>query len=132
MPDREQTYDLRATAHNIKDAALKKWNYIVKNKGSDEGLLEKYPELNSLISNCSFCEAFNCHTIEAHRCQLNGCCIGLYEHWLMYNDVETAKAIRDMIKAITITSLKKQLKEMDTNRFQCIHQSLLVKSYKIH
>lgn len=52
--------------------AKKKWEYIVDNNGSDEGLYKKYPKLKKLPSGCAYCQMF---IIEKHSC--DECPIGL-------------------------------------------------------
>jgi hypothetical protein len=37
-----------------------KWRYIVNNNGSEDGLIEAYPELLNFNSYCSYCEFFIC------------------------------------------------------------------------
>jgi len=38
--------------------SIKKWKYIVRNDGSDDGLLAVYRELKSLEANCGLCEKY--------------------------------------------------------------------------
>ena len=49
---------MKLSKKKAKELSLKKWEYIVKNNGLSEGLLDKYPELIYLEANCGFCEKY--------------------------------------------------------------------------
>lgn len=46
------------TKKEAKELAIKKWQYIVNNNGSDIGIEIECPELEEFRSNCSYCEKY--------------------------------------------------------------------------
>ncbi len=86
---------------------IKKWVYIWKNKGSDDRLIHKYPELKNLSYSCAWCCKYN----EFYQCdkecplvKINNWCKdpdSMYKRWNYTKTTQTAKAVLDTcIKAI--------------------------------
>lgn len=46
------------TKQKAKELCILKWQYIVDNNGSNDGLVEKYPQLSMLRCNCAYCELY--------------------------------------------------------------------------
>jgi hypothetical protein len=89
-----------------KELCILKWEYIVENGGSEEGLTENYPRLRDLKAECAYCELY-----VKYRC--DGCPIqpemqinrlGCFnrEHpynvWYYDSTKSNAQAVLDLIK----------------------------------
>jgi hypothetical protein len=57
------------TKKKAKELCILKWEYIVNNNGSYNGLLNKYPELTNLINDCAYCELY----YDTKNKKLNNC-----------------------------------------------------------
>ena len=81
-----------------------KWEYIVNNNGSDEGLLVKFPELTFMTNHCAYCERFItnydcdcCPIAEKHyACYMNH----PYAVWLKNKTKENAQIMLDIVNKI--------------------------------
>ena len=94
------------TIEEAKIWAIKKWEYIIDNNGSESGLINKYPELEIFVSECSYCELF--YDAGANSCV--GCPLVIkgnikcwqsphpFENYLNCYSKETAQAVLDLIK----------------------------------
>ena len=49
---------MKLTRKRAKELCIKKWEYIVKNKGGRNGLYDVLPELRLLLSGCAYCELY--------------------------------------------------------------------------
>lgn len=88
---------MNLTEENAKEYAIMKWQYIVDNNGSREGLLEKYPVLKELKANCSYCELYVCD-----NCPIGtmGDCTSGSHPWCRWKNLETkenAQKVLDLI-----------------------------------
>lgn len=91
------------TLEKAKELAILKWQYIVDNDGSDYGLKDMYPFLNSLFCNCSYCELFLLNSeVSCFRCPINIdlSCLdngSLFDEWCKIPSKENAKKVLDLI-----------------------------------
>lgn len=91
-----------------------KWEYIVENFGSPDGLIEAIPELRELKANCGYCEYYLVqHPNPMHNCtncplapenydwedEDTGCSYvhHLYRTWAFNSTTENAQKVLDMI-----------------------------------
>lgn len=59
---------MKLTKKQAKELSIKKWEYIVGNKGNSNGLTDKYPELKELAAECGYCEK---SPLDCEGCPLN-------------------------------------------------------------
>ncbi len=107
------------TLQEAYELVLNKWEYIVNNNGSIEGLNDALPELKHLISRCGYCDYFlakNDNKAACYNCPLNTkpkiyddfiCCMPNHPWmiWFESKTKENAEAMLDLIKK-TNPSLK--------------------------
>lgn len=92
------------TIHEAYELCVKKWTYIVENNGSDEGTIDKFPELDKMKAECPYCELFNPpFDEECAGCPLNINRVICYDEDSTYGRYydnptkETAQAVLDLI-----------------------------------
>ena len=107
----------KLTKKKAKEWCIKKWEYIVANNGSEEGLLDKYPELNEFEAECAYCELYLRKDNMCDKCPLNYVSttvkrpvkykevrIDCYDHkhpykkWLNHQTKRNAQKVLDLIK----------------------------------
>lgn len=98
---------MKLTKKKAKELSILKWEYIVSNKRSDEGLIDKCPELKELKAHCGYCAKYsngNCK-----NCPIN---LGLndgygsacmkerhpYNKWWEMNTKANAQKVLDLIR----------------------------------
>lgn len=102
------------TKEEAKELCILKWEYIVNNEGSEDGLINKYPELNKLLYECAYCELYfndnskhhcdNCPIKIKYSKRTNkyyGFCLTPdhpYNKWDNANTKENAQVVLDLIK----------------------------------
>lgn len=112
--ERISTSELKKRA---KEFAEKKWQYIVDNKGSDEGLEDELPLLATFNSNCSYCELYIERNIKKVKGDCFEKCMGcpifkiggkischegesVFSIWNRHPTVKKAQKMLDIIKKI--------------------------------
>lgn len=99
---------MKLTKKEAKRLSILKWEYIVENNGSDDRLIEEYPELDELTGNCGYCEIYN--PFSENRITDNGCSpcpLVVNKHpctttvwyvWIRKRNKKNAQAVLDLIK----------------------------------
>lgn len=62
---------MELTLEKAKELAIKKWEWIVENKGKSFGVEDSIPELKGLNSECAYCELFADYKDECDGCPLS-------------------------------------------------------------
>ena len=99
---------MKMTIEEAYRLAVKKWEYIVNNDGSDIGLCEAIPVLKKLPSNCSYCSLFASMMYDCKGCPLQinqnmlqtSGCVRLghpYNTWFDDKTRENAQKVLDLI-----------------------------------
>ena len=97
---------MKLTKKQAKELSIKKWEYIVGNKGKSNGLNEVHPELLKLYCNCGYCENYfnnickNCPLLIKVNNQWLNCGIGSHP-WNIWFNKQTkinAQKVLDLIR----------------------------------
>lgn len=93
----------KLTLKQAKNLSLKKWELIVVQEGSDEGI-EEHPNFKNLVNNCGLCQRYiPTENGVCGDCPLTsdriGCCIEFFR-WRDDPSKETAEAVLNLIRLI--------------------------------
>lgn len=88
---------MKLTKAQAKELSIKKWEYIVNNKGENNGLIKALPELKDFPANCGYCEKY---PPTCRGCPISYCLDGLhpYKKWSKRRTKANAQKVLDLIK----------------------------------
>lgn len=112
----------KKNANAIKQLALYRWELIIKDDGG-VSLARATRLFDDMLNNCSYCATFKDNTTLPHSkvcgfCPLRksntrktryGCCYGVMYKWILNPTRETAQAVYDFIRSVSVTEIRKAL-----------------------